>query len=165
MQEFSRACASRAPVGMWSTTAGRPDSAVLRDEERNDGRVRDSAPRKGLDAVNVCAECGEDFGSVRLFDAHRVGKHAYTFSEGLGMDPPREDGRRCLSIEEMRGQGWDVDERGRWRDPERASDARERLRSVTGFGLTASEGSGVLRTRVNRSRRSEREYALPGRRS
>jgi hypothetical protein len=30
-----------------------------------------------------------------------VGKHAYTYEEGLKTDPPREDGRRCLSVAEL----------------------------------------------------------------
>jgi hypothetical protein len=55
--------------------------------------------------VNLCAACGQDFGSVELFDRHRVGRHAYTFSEGLAMAPAREDGRRCLDEQEMQDAG------------------------------------------------------------
>ena len=33
--------------------------------------------------MNACTACGEDFGSVELFDRHRVGRHAYSFAEGL----------------------------------------------------------------------------------
>lgn len=51
--------------------------------------------------MNLCTACKLDFGSVAAFDAHRVGKHAYTFKEGLYFNPPVEDGRRCLDIEEM----------------------------------------------------------------
>jgi hypothetical protein len=51
--------------------------------------------------MNECASCHLDFGSVRAFDAHRVGKHEYTYSEGAKMDPIREDGRRCLTVDEM----------------------------------------------------------------
>jgi hypothetical protein len=47
--------------------------------------------------MNLHASCGGDFTSVRLFDAHRVGAHAYLYAEGLKREPPREDGRRCLS--------------------------------------------------------------------
>jgi hypothetical protein len=68
-------------------------------------------------ADNVCAACGENFGSVDLFDRHRVGTHDYTLTEGLRMEPPREDGRRCLSADEMRERGWDLGLRGRWLDP------------------------------------------------
>ena len=47
---------------------------------------------------NWCATCGEDFGSVGAFDAHRFGTHAYLFDPG---DPAKADGRRCLSVDEM----------------------------------------------------------------
>jgi hypothetical protein len=43
------------------------------------------------------------------------------------MDPPREDGRRCLSVDEMVGEGWQLNERGRWADPARAKQVRERF--------------------------------------
>jgi hypothetical protein len=64
--------------------------------------------------VNLCRACGEDFGSVAAFDAHRVGRHAYTYSEGARMDPVREDGRRCLSVEELHERGFVRNARGRW---------------------------------------------------
>jgi hypothetical protein len=51
--------------------------------------------------MNLCRACGLDFGSISAFDTHRVGKHAYTYSEGVLMDPVREDGRRCLSAAEI----------------------------------------------------------------
>jgi hypothetical protein len=70
--------------------------------------------------MNLCTTCGLDFASVAAFDAHRVGKHAYTLSEGLRMDPPREDGRRCLAVDEMEASGWRVDRRGRWVHPREA---------------------------------------------
>ncbi len=73
--------------------------------------------------MNQCGACGEDFGSVNLFDRHRVGKHAYLYSEGLKMDPPLEDGRRCLSVKEMLQRGWSVGKRGRWEDPVESSRA------------------------------------------
>ena len=50
---------------------------------------------------NYCTACGTDFGSVAAFDSHRVGVHDYTYSEGLLLKPPREDGRRCLSAREI----------------------------------------------------------------
>ncbi len=64
--------------------------------------------------MNVCGACGLDFSSVKSFDAHRVGKHAYTYSEGIRMDPMREDGRRCLRVEELEDAGMAQDARGRW---------------------------------------------------
>ncbi len=51
--------------------------------------------------MNECSGCRENFGSVEAFDAHRVGVHAYTFEEGLSLEPARFDGRRCLSVDEM----------------------------------------------------------------
>lgn len=51
---------------------------------------------------------------MRAFDTHRVGRHAYTFAEGLRMDPIREDGRRCLDIPELCDAGMAQDARGRW---------------------------------------------------
>jgi hypothetical protein len=75
--------------------------------------------------VNLC-RCGLDFSSSAAFDAHRVGRHAYTFAEGLRMDPPREDGRRCLDRGEMEATGWNVDRRGRWVHPKEARRLRRR---------------------------------------
>jgi hypothetical protein len=76
--------------------------------------------------VNLCTTCGQDFNSVELFDRHRVGRHAYTFSEGfeLGL----EDGRRCLNVDEMEDAGWRLNARRRWIDP--ARDPRARLRET-----------------------------------
>ena len=69
--------------------------------------------------MNLCRSCRSDFTSVRLFDAHRVGKHEYDWS----LDQP--DGRRCLDSDEMAALGWEVDSRGRWSDPVRAAATRE----------------------------------------
>jgi hypothetical protein len=59
--------------------------------------------------MNLCTVCGQDFGSVGAFDAHRVGAYEYTFSA----DHP--DGRRCLTAEELTDGNWTRDGRGRWR--------------------------------------------------
>ena len=67
--------------------------------------------------MNLCSACGQDFGSVELFDRHRVGKHAYSFAEGL--ERGLEDGRRCLDRSEMEGAGWRLNKCGRWSDPAR----------------------------------------------
>jgi hypothetical protein len=64
--------------------------------------------------VNLCRACGSDFASVSAFARHRVGTHEYTFSEGLGQDPPVEGGRRCIDANEMQGAGMEKDPRGRW---------------------------------------------------
>ena len=70
--------------------------------------------------MNLCRSCGQDFNSVKLFDQHRVGVHDYTYNEGLKLDPPREDGRRCLDTDEMTGRGWTLNKLNRWVDPARA---------------------------------------------
>ena len=64
--------------------------------------------------LNFCRSCGQDFNGLTLFDAHRVGKHAYTLAEGAAMTPPRFDGRRCLTALEMAAKGWNLNQRGRW---------------------------------------------------
>jgi hypothetical protein len=89
--------------------------------------------------MNLCGGCREDFGSVSAFDRHRVGKHAFTFSEGFRMDPPREDGRRCLDTGELEQAGWHRDSRSRWRQPVRD---REGLSEKYVTRLSASEGRG-----------------------
>jgi hypothetical protein len=71
--------------------------------------------------LNQCSACGQDFTSLRLFDAHRVGQHEYLCSA------EHPDGRRCLSVGEMRGRGWEPDARGRWVNPARAEQARGRF--------------------------------------
>ena len=64
--------------------------------------------------MSFCRGCGQDFSSARAFDRHRVGVHAYLFSEGMAMDPPREDGRRCLDTAELRDTGYRQNGKGRW---------------------------------------------------
>jgi excisionase family DNA binding protein len=87
--------------------------------------------------MNLCRACGLDFAKLAYFDAHRVGVHAYTFREGFDMEPPREDGRRCLDAEELRAMGWTTDARGRWYDPAvrertlRWAEERKRVAAVT----------------------------------
>jgi hypothetical protein len=74
--------------------------------------------------LNLCGACRRDFTSLELFDAHRVGVHAYTYSGGLAMEPMREDGRRCLDPAAMTERGWVQDLPGRWLNPARANRAR-----------------------------------------
>jgi hypothetical protein len=70
--------------------------------------------------LNECGKCGCDFNSIRLFDAHRVGKHAYLYLAGL------PDGRRCLTVDEMLNRGWTTNANGRWTDPKRAQEINSR---------------------------------------
>jgi hypothetical protein len=51
--------------------------------------------------MNLCGNCGRGFGSERAFRRRRVGVDAYTFAEGANREPPRADGRRCLSDYEL----------------------------------------------------------------
>jgi hypothetical protein len=52
--------------------------------------------------IHGCADCGEDFGSVRLQTRHRAGTPLH---------------KRCLTPEEMTLKGWHMDPKGRWRRP------------------------------------------------
>jgi hypothetical protein len=73
------------------------------------------------DPKNGCRSCRQDFASISLFDAHRAGNHDFTYSEGVKMEPMREDGRRCLDADEMRAKGWTLDARGRWCNPKESA--------------------------------------------
>jgi hypothetical protein len=64
--------------------------------------------------ANLCCACNTDFSSVSAFDKHRIGKHAYTYSQGLKFDRPAEDGRRCMDDGEMVAAGMELDARDRW---------------------------------------------------
>jgi hypothetical protein len=85
--------------------------------------------------VNLCTACGLDFPSVEAFDRHRVGVHAYSFAEGLAMEPPREDGRRCLDEAELRVMGWAIDKRGRWYDPARSARLGQWHEGISAAGM------------------------------
>jgi hypothetical protein len=73
---------------------------------------------------NLCRACGADFRSVEGFEQHRVGVHAYTYSEGLNMEPMREDGRRCLDADELEALGYEQDDDGRWFNRARVDETR-----------------------------------------
>jgi hypothetical protein len=95
----------------------------LTSQPTNDPRF----PRKPL---NGCGGCRQDFTSLRLFDAHRIGAFESGNYQGHIEDWSLELGRRCLDVEEMAERGWEQDEKGRWFDPERVEDARRRLGRV-----------------------------------
>jgi hypothetical protein len=63
--------------------------------------------------MNVCGSCGRDFSSIRAFDSHRVGRHAYLF-ESDESSSSRHDGRRCLNQSELHAAGFVQNSRGRW---------------------------------------------------
>jgi hypothetical protein len=70
--------------------------------------------------VNLCPGCGEDFGSVSAFAAHRLGDFPQTGPAeyiGLLADWAPKKGRRCLTTDELLERGWKRDGRGRWRRP------------------------------------------------
>lgn len=58
--------------------------------------------------MNYCRGCEQDFSSVSAFDRHRVGTHAYLYGPG------REDGRRCIPVDELEATGFRQNARGRW---------------------------------------------------
>jgi len=91
--------------------------------------------------LNYCRACDQDFGSVELFDRHRVGQHAYTHAEGLRRNPPKTDGRRCLSVEAMLERGWQLDARERWTDLERSGRAASMRTSPREAGLSPTARS------------------------
>jgi len=110
-----------------------PSSAV----ERKDGvqLVRNppeasAATPQSRPPLNQCSICGLDFGSLRAFDAHRIGNFDHEYS------PEHPDGRRCLSEHELEGAGFTRNARGRWslsRDLDRArSLAKHRPRTSDG---------------------------------
>jgi hypothetical protein len=113
--------------------------------------------------LSFCTTCGHDFSGDRMFDRHRVGKHDYTYTEGLRMSPPREDGRRCLTPEEMRELGWRP-----YTDDELRASTRHRKRA--GFGIelwfnpthaakTRAEFAARQPQDAHRARRSRRKRA------
>ena len=73
--------------------------------------------------LHGCSGCRQDFTSLALFDRHRVGLYEYTFEQGLKLDPPREDGRRCLDSDEMQAKGSELNiQRFRTKSGQRQSD-------------------------------------------
>jgi hypothetical protein len=106
--------------------------------------------------MNLCTGCGEDFGSVSAFDAHRVGKYLqggateYTGPRG---DWTPEQGRRCLTIDELGKRGWTQDSRGRWR------------RSSEGAPWARSENQVITERRPKRRGRGQDRLRSGGRSS
>jgi hypothetical protein len=82
--------------------------------------------------LNGCGQCHQDFTSLRLFEAHRVGDQGLDYTE-------HENGRRCLDTEEMQTRGWTQNDKGRWYDPAEAERARERFSAMRGSTERPSE--------------------------
>lgn len=77
--------------------------------------------------MNLCRGCSQDFGSVSLFDRHRIGAYEPGNYQGHIEDWSPELGRRCMDEEEMQAKGWEQDARGRWIDPVKVERARRRF--------------------------------------
>jgi hypothetical protein len=80
---------------------------------------------------NGCATCGEDFGSVDLFDRHRCGEYGPGDYKGDLENWTPEQGRRCLTIAEMQAKGWCLGKRGRWMDPAKGHAGLEAVSSAS----------------------------------
>lgn len=108
--------------------------------------------------LNLCRCCGRDFASVAAFDRHRTGVHAYTHREGLRMEPPRTNGRRCLDPDEVLDHGMALDQRGRWAITADADRARGRFQPDAPRG-SAQAGAGAVEyaTRGSTSQRRDTE--------
>jgi hypothetical protein len=84
-------------------------------------------------AMNLCTTCGEDFGSVESFDAHRVGNYPQrgpSEYEGSIEDWTPSRGRRCLTVDEMERGSFQArqfvrNSRGRWSLQKRLERSRE----------------------------------------
>jgi len=59
--------------------------------------------------MNFCRGCSQDFGSVSLFDRHRIGAFEPGNYQGDLADWSPELGRRCMDEEEMQAKGWEQD--------------------------------------------------------
>jgi hypothetical protein len=83
--------------------------------------------------MNLCTTCGEDFGSIESFDAHRVGNYPQrgpSEYEGSIEEWTADKGRRCLTVEEMesgsfRSRQFVRNGRGRWSLEKRLNRSRE----------------------------------------
>jgi hypothetical protein len=89
-----------------------------------------------LQPANYCRRCGQDFGSLSAFDTHQVGNVQYDWS------PEREDGFRCLDVNELQELGWHQDTRERWRRPISES-ALLRIRQLRGAPETSRVESAL----------------------
>jgi hypothetical protein len=103
------------------TTFCSPEALRELGDERGLGRkvvpVAGEVRREDGGGVNLCSTCGEDFGSARAFDTHRVG--AFRRRGPAEYTGPLEQwthrrGRRCLTVAEMEAKNLVRNSRGAW---------------------------------------------------
>lgn len=90
---------------------------VRNGDDRNDGTKSWACTPCGAQVTgrrNHCAACHTTFASMKDFDSHRVGKYE---NRATG----RANTRRCLTRDEMRGDGWTEHGHGLWRSPVKES--------------------------------------------
>jgi hypothetical protein len=112
--------------------------------------------------TNLCTTCGEDFGSLEAFDAHRVGTYPQrgpSEYEGDIEEWTPEKGRRCLTVEEMqsgsfRGRQFARNGRGRWSLEKRLNRTRESFSVQLPSPERHSKRSRRVRETAPRQRRS-----------
>jgi hypothetical protein len=137
-----------------TTNRGSSVERAAADERWGDvTSVRHEYP-SGYGPLAFCRSCGADFSGDALFDRHRTGLHEFTLYEGLKREPPCEDGRRCLSADEMIALGWrtlaNEELLASRRDRHRAGfgiplwiDPAGRERVQDGFGASPRSAEGV----------------------
>jgi hypothetical protein len=86
--------------------------------------------------MNLCRPCGEDFSTLRAFDAHQVGSTQHDWS----LEQP--DGFRCLGLAELEDLGWRKNAHGRWQDSISIRSARKGIPVSLRAPETVPLGSG-----------------------
>ena len=105
------------------------------------GQVRE--PSAGVEQLvkltgnrSRCQGCGEHFNSAWTFDGHRVGPYAPITEPNT---------RRCLTVAEMTGKGWSLNDGGFWISAKRGALAlTARARAAIGTGAASGPGLGAL---------------------
>lgn len=121
-----------------------------------------------MTVANLCTTCGEDFGSVSAFEAHRIGDYLQRgASEYTGRlaEWTSKKGRRCLTPAELLERRWTRDSRGRWRQPNQGAPwapsqdqaVTERRRHGRGRGQTRPRPRGAPARLPDSRKESARE--------
>ena len=104
--------------------------AVVKTTEDNHRQRKPSPGYPKRDRFKyLCRGCDTDFASLTAFDRHRTGTFDYDYEKGVLMDPPRYDGRRCRSYDEMESKKMELDKNGSWCIPP-SENAREFFKKV-----------------------------------